>query len=436
MVTGVTYQPLIWRAIRIDPRYTQAFNPITGPGDPRSVCDSGTVPVGLPAFLGGSPVAGPMVVLDFLREKGKGTMDANLPSNPRPSAGRGFSFVLVALIGLLVACAGPVAPSPAPTPTSPSASSPTPAATATPAPPTPAPTPAAAFPRTLVDDEGTTVEIAAEPQRIISLSPANTEIVFALGAGERLVGRTDFDDYPPEAAALPAVASFAGVILEQAVDLEPDLVLAAGNNFTPAGDIERMRELGLTVLVVYAETMEQVLADIRLIGQAIGADEEAEAIVAQVQARIDEVASATDAIGERPRVFYQIGSEPEIYAPAPDSFIADMVVLAGGDPITTTDPAVFSISVERLIDLDPEVIVLGDAAYGVCPDAVHQRPGWGSMTAVREDAIRPVDDIIITRPGPRLGEGLAALALAIHPDADISPPEATTPVCPEGFGGR
>ena len=113
---------------------------------------------------------------------------------------------------------------------------------------------APAFPVTLVDDEGTEVTLEAEPQRIISLSPANTEIVFALGAGDRLVGGTDYDDYPAEAAALPDVATFQGVVMEQVVELEPDLVLAAGNAFTPPDDIARMRELGYPVLVVYAPT--------------------------------------------------------------------------------------------------------------------------------------------------------------------------------------
>jgi iron complex transport system substrate-binding protein len=106
-----------------------------------------------------------------------------------------------------------------------------------------------------------------------------------------------------------------------------------------------------------------------------------------------------------------------------------MVALAGGDPITTTDPAVFSISVERLVDLDPEVIVVGDAQFGVCPEQVAARPGWGGMTAVREGAVRPVDDTIVTRPGPRLADGLAALALAIHPDAEIAPPADARAFC-------
>jgi iron complex transport system substrate-binding protein len=285
------------------------------------------------------------------------------------------------------------------------------------------------FPRALVDDDGTEVTVDERPERIISLSPAITEIVYALGAGDRLVGGTDFDDYPPEAAALTDVATFSGVLMEQVVDLEPDLVLAAGNNFTPQADIDRMRELGLTVLVTYAESVEDVLTDIELIGQAIDADEEAAAIAGGMERRIAEVEGAVAGTAERPRVFYQIGSEPDIYGPAPGSFIADMVALAGGEPITTTDPAVFSISVERLVALDPEVIILGDAQYGVCPEQVAARPGWNSMTAVREGNLRPVDDTIVTRPGPRLAEGLAALALAIHPDADITPPAGAAAIC-------
>jgi iron complex transport system substrate-binding protein len=110
--------------------------------------------------------------------------------------------------------------------------------------------------------------------------------------------------------------------------------------------------------------------------------------------------------------------------------VADLVALAGGDPITTTDPAVFSIPLERLVSEDPEVIVLGDAAYGVCPTQVVTRAGWAGMTAVANGDIRPVDDIIVTRPGPRLGEGLAALALAIHPEADVEPPTEGREYCP------
>ena len=290
------------------------------------------------------------------------------------------------------------------------------------------PSAVADFPRTVVDDEGTTLEIDARPTDIVSLTPANTEIVFALGAGDRLRGGTDFDDYPPQAVGLPDVATFTGVLIEKVVDIQPDLVLAGGNNFTPPGDIDRLRDLGIPVLVVYAASVDEVLADIELIGSALGADDEAAAITSAIEVRIAEVAGAVGDL-DQPRVFYEIGDVPEIFGPAPNSFVADMVVLAGGDPITTNDPAVFSISLEQLVAQDPEVIVLGDAAYGVCPQDLVTRPGWAGITAVRDGQVRPVDDIVVTRPGPRLGEGLAALALAIHPDAEVAPPEGAANYC-------
>ncbi len=285
----------------------------------------------------------------------------------------------------------------------------------------------------VVDDTGTAVRIPTLPERVISLSPANTEIVYALGAGDRLVGGTDFDDYPPEAVALPDVASYTGVRMEQVVQLRPELVLAGGNGLTPDADIARMRELGYPVVVVYARTVDGVLDDIRLIGDALGGDAiaQADAVTAGMSAGLDRVADLAAGTGTTPRTFYELGDQPELFGPAPNSFIADLVTLAGGDPITTSDPAVFSIPVEQLIVADPEVILLGDAAYDVCPDAVAARPGWAGMTAARTGAIRPVNDIVITRPGPRLAQGLASLARAIHPEltGQLTDFPADPPMC-------
>jgi iron complex transport system substrate-binding protein len=276
------------------------------------------------------------------------------------------------------------------------------------------------FPLTVVDDEGTEVTVEATPERIISLSPATTETVFALGAGDRLVGGTDFDDHPAEAAELVDVATYTGVIMEQVVALEPDLVLAAGNSFTPPGDIATMRELGYTVVVLYAPDVETVLSDLELIGMVIGTPEEARVMAAEMSAQMNAIEAEAAAVGTTPSVFYELGAEPEIYAPAPDSFLADMIARAGGEPITTTDPALWSIPLEELVVADPEIIVLGDANYGTCPDAVAARAGWEGMTAVVNGDVRPVDDVPITRPGPRLAQGLASLARAIHPQLELA----------------
>jgi len=354
----------------------------------------------------GSPVAGPAVVLEPSRERaGTPVRDVHPTPSPQPRKGRLIPAGLLAFLAaaVLVACSAAATPTPVPTPTA----SPMPTSTAT-ASPTPE------FPLTLSDDEGTRVTLAAEPQRIVSLSPANTETVFALGAGDRLVGGTDYDDYPAQAAALPHVATFKGVVLEQMVSLHPDLVLAAGNGFTPPADIARIRSLGVPVLVLYAADVPAVLHDIQLIGDAVGAGPEARTMTAAMQARLDAISGVTSKL-DHPRTFYELGADPQIFGPADGNFTADMIVLAGGEPITTGSTTDFAISLERLVTADPEVIVLGDANYGTTPAEVAGRPGWAGMTAVKTGAVRPVDDIIVTRPGPRLADGLAALALAIHP---------------------
>lgn len=350
----------------------------------------------------------------------------NPSSTPRPATGEGSRVVrtgrnvrlaaaALAVALAFAACTGGSAGSVAPIPPDATASS-APAQTGSPEPsPIPTPMPAATFPLTLTDDEGTAVTLKAAPQKIVSLTPATTEILFAIGAGPRVVATTDFDDFPPEVTALPHVANYQGVDVEKIVSFGADLVVAGGNGFNPPDAIAQLRRLGVPVLVVYAPTVAGVLHDIELVGDAAGAGPAARDLTASMRAGFDQVAAATRDLA-RPRTFYELDATKEIYGPARDSFVAEMVALAGGEPITTDDPSVFSISLERLVAADPEVIVLGDAAYGTTPEIVKARPGWSTMTAVKAGAIRPANDTLITRPGPRLVEGLRNLLVAIHPE--------------------
>jgi iron complex transport system substrate-binding protein len=303
----------------------------------------------------------------------------------------------------------------------------TPTETATAAPPSPtltaSATPVAAFPVTVTDDEGTAVEIGAEPETIISLTPANTEILFALGAGERVVATDDGSDHPEAAVALPDVATFSNVDVEKVIALEPDLVVAGGLGFTPADAITRLRGLDVPVLVVYATSVEAVYDDIELIGTATGTSDTATALTADMRAEIDSISAAATSAGTKPRVLYEVGYDDTtgaIYAPADDSFVAEMVTLAGAETITTGDPNTYEISLETLISKDPQIIVLGtNPFYAPTPEAVAKRPGWDAMTAVRNGDVRPVRDIEITRPGPRLPLGLRNLVGAIWPDLTL-----------------
>jgi iron complex transport system substrate-binding protein len=315
--------------------------------------------------------------------------------------------LFLAVLILVIAACTTGAPSAAPTST---ALAPTAPATAA-----PSPTAAPAFPVTLTDDEGTEVTIPAEPQRIVSLTPDTTETLFAIGAGSRVVAKVeDIANYPPEAAALPIVATFAGVDVEQIVDLEADLVISAGSGLTQGAAVEQLRRAGIPVLVSYPTTIDEGLASIRRIGLAVGLGDEAATLSDDIAARIDDLAVLASTAATRPRVFYEIDVTGGIFTPPSDSIYGEMFRLAGGDPIS--GDANYSISLEELVDADPEVILLGDAAYGVTPEQVADRAGWDGMTAVKNGRIVAVDDVVITRPGPRLVDGLRALVAAIHPE--------------------
>jgi iron complex transport system substrate-binding protein len=339
------------------------------------------------------------------------------PSFSREARGRRFSgrsgrliaaASAAAIAALLAACAPAASPSLAPS------RSPVASASIAPA----SPSTASAFPLTLTDDEGTSVTISAEPQRLVSLTPGTTEILFALGIGDRILATDSASDYPAAAVELPDVAAFGTVDAEKIVGLEADLVIAGGNGYTPPDGVTKLRSLGIPVLVVYAATVAGVSGDVELVGKAVGRAAQSTELAAAMRADIAALA-ATAASQPKPRTFYEVDATHQIYGPADRSFLAEMVGLAGGAPVASGSADNFEIPLERLIAADPEVIILGDAAFGTTADAVAKRPGWGVMTAVRAGAVRVADDKLITRPGPRLAQGLRSLILAIHPGAAL-----------------
>jgi iron complex transport system substrate-binding protein len=284
--------------------------------------------------------------------------------------------------------------------------------------------PVSVYPLTLTDDAGREVTLEAEPQRIVSLAPSNTEIVCALSACDRLVGVPEYQvGYPDAVAAtvaeLPIVVSYGPVDREAIVATEPDLVLAAGNELTSSADIDALTELGVPVIALYPESLDEVSGDVQLVGEALNAQATAAEVTAGMAQTIAEVEAAV-AGEEAPRTFYEVGVfEGTIYTAGKESFLASLIETAGGDPITG-DAVTTAIALEDLVTADPELIVLGDAAYdaSITAETVAARDGWAGMTAVVDGRVVPLpEDILITRPGPRIVEGLEALARVIHPDA-------------------
>jgi len=329
-----------------------------------------------------------------------------------------YKLALLALVVLLVAACGPAPTGTFHVPSSTLTPAPTPTWNVEPGTPTPPP----AFPVTVTDDARRAVTIAKPPQRLISLAPSNTEILFALGLGSKVVAvGSSFDDYPPEAKALPKVAEpdVTKPNLEKIVALAPDLILMTGGDPLPLELINRLEGLKLTVLVLYPRDIDGILKDIELIGTATGASKEAKTLTTNLRGRLNAVLAKAKTATSKPKVFYEVdASNPaRPFTAGPGSFIDAMLTLVGASNVAAGAKSPWAeFSAEELVRQDPEIIILGDANYGVTVDSVQARPGWSTLTAVKKNAIYPIDDNLVSRPGPRIVDGLEALARIVHPE--------------------
>lgn len=279
-------------------------------------------------------------------------------------------------------------------------------------------TPTAA-PITLTDGLGRTVTLAAPAQKIVSLAPSNTEILFAIGAGAQVIGRDEFSDYPAEAKALPSVGGSMGAYsLETIASLKPDLVLAAQIN-TPE-QVKSLEDLGLTVYYLSnPKDLDGMYANLQIVAQLAGRDKEAADLVASLQQRVQAVTEKIAPLSSRLTVFYELdGSDPaKPWTAGSGTFISQLIALAGGFNVADSlqgDYAQFSQ--EELLVANPNVILLGDAAYGMTPELVAARPGWSALAAVQENRIYGFDDNLVSRPGPRLVDGLEQIAKLLRPE--------------------
>ena len=283
---------------------------------------------------------------------------------------------------------------------------------------------AAAAPIVVTDDAGRTVRLPGPPSRVVSLAPSHTEIVYALGLGDRLVAVNEWSDYPPEARAKPQVRGI-HPSLEQMVALQPDLVLLVGG----MGDlVSHFESQAIPALVLMPRDLEGVYRGIELLGAVMGSPERARAITKAMRDRVKAV-QARVAGARRPRVFYEVdGVDPvRPFTAGPGSFIHELLEMAGAENVAAGARGAWpQISLEQILKADPEVIILGDT-FAVnnpqTPEMVLRRPGWERVTAIRRRAIHAVDGNLVSRPGPRIVEGLEALARMLHPDrfADARP---------------
>ena len=261
------------------------------------------------------------------------------------------------------------------------------------------------------DDLGRMVAINGTPQRIISLAPSNTEILFALGLGERIVGVTDYCDYPPEALNKTKVGGYANPDVEKIVALNPDLILVAHG--TPMDIINSMAGLGLTVFGIKTTDLDDLLEDIRRIAEITDKEVEAQALSSEMETRIQAVTNQTDELEQRPRVFYIVWHDP-LWTAGSGTFIHELIEKGGGVNICQNITGYTTISIEEVLACDPEIIITSSWP-GVYEWAMNSTEL--EVTAARQSgSVYTCDDNLVQRPGPRLVEGLEWFAHFIHPE--------------------
>ncbi|MEG0259199.1 MAG: ABC transporter substrate-binding protein [Lysinibacillus sp.] len=275
----------------------------------------------------------------------------------------------------------------------------------------------ATFPVTLTDATGKDITLEAPPKKIISLIPSNTEILFELGLNNEIVGVNDYDDYPAEAAAKEKVGSMEFNI-EQIIALQPDVVFAHDSGIASLeGAKDQLESAGVKVFVVEdAKDFPETYKTIEQLGRATDKVEEAEKIVADMKAKVKEV-QAKVANVEPKNVFIENGDVPEVYTPGKDTFMQEMLEMINAKNVAADVSGFYKIDAEQIIKKNPDVIIV---TYNYVPDilkTIPQRPGFETVTAVKNNDIFLVDPNTTVRQGPRLADGLEELAKAIYPEA-------------------
>ena len=259
------------------------------------------------------------------------------------------------------------------------------------------------------DDLGRLVAINGTPQRIISLAPSNTEILFALGLGDEVAGVTDYCDYPPEALDKEKVGGYPTPDIEKMVALNSDLILVAHG--TPMDVVNNLVGLGLTVFGIKTTDLDDLLNDIRRVGEITDKEAEAQVLTSEMEERIQAVTNQTEELGQRPRVFYIVWHDP-LWTAGSGTFIHELIEKAGGANICEDMTGYPTISIEEVIARDPEIIITSESSYDWAMNATE----LASTNASQTGRIYTLDDDLVQRPGPRLLQGLEWFAHFIHPE--------------------
>lgn len=272
-------------------------------------------------------------------------------------------------------------------------------------------------PGTYTDDMGRPVAIDQVPERLVSFGPSITEILFALGLEEKVVGVSSYSDYPEAAESKPEIGDAFNPSLEKIVDLEPDLVLTVKQEQLN----KELDDLGIKFMVLDPEDIDAILKDIELVGEITGTAKEAEELVEGMRESMSQVSTLVED-SPKPSVFFIVDATDLAlpWTAGSGSFIDALITMAGGENVAGETPGAWvQFSLEQIVSSDPEIIVIQTMTGGVptvSKDELEEHPVWGEMTAVKQGRICFIDGDLVSRPGPRIVQGLEEVAKAIHPE--------------------
>jgi iron complex transport system substrate-binding protein len=279
---------------------------------------------------------------------------------------------------------------------------------------------------TVVDDTGHVLSLSSYPERIVSLIPSNTEILFAIGAGDKVVGVTDYCDYPynfsawVEAGNMTSIGGTYDPPIEPIVALEPELVLAFGGTGGSLDAIDKLRNLGFNVVTLDPKDANGVLTDIQMVGRLTGNEEEATNLVKSMSEKIAAVVNGVKSATTTPKIYVEVWIDPYMSV-GPKSWISSLVTLTGGQNIfeNATNTYYPVVSSETIIQLDPDKLIFipqGGSYFWGSFDDVADRTGWSEITAVKNNNMYATPEGLVETPGPRTVDAVEILAKIIHPE--------------------
>jgi iron complex transport system substrate-binding protein len=268
------------------------------------------------------------------------------------------------------------------------------------------------------DALGDEIQLDSEPERIISLIPSNTEILFELGLGKEVVGVTDFDNYPEEAASKEKIGGMEFNV-EKIISLNPDLVLAHESTAVSAKEgLNQLRDAGINVFVVRdTQKIDEVYTIIDNIGKLTGKTEEAEKLVSSMKKDLEDIKAKAEDVQEKKKVYVEVAPSPDIYSTGDKTFINEMLELINAENALKDQEGWIAVNQEEVIAANPDVII---TTYGYYNDKSKEqlltRAGWQDMNAIKNENVHDVHSDLVTRTGPRLVEGVEEIAKSVYPE--------------------